>query len=70
MADLTGEEWKEEVKVVDASILEKLRRVVCDQTSCFGQGRRPDGEPGCATCADIAENVVGEFLRLSRTRSA
>lgn len=64
----SGHEWKAEVDGIDPAILAALHAVVCEQTDCSGRGFNPNNYAKCAWCADIAENVVGEYLRLTKNK--
>jgi hypothetical protein len=61
-----GEEWKDLVRYVPEVILSHLAKVVCLQTECTDRGFDPSHCGQCAACADTAESVVGEYLRLTQ----
>ena len=48
-------------KRVRPDILKKLYVIACQQSECDNEG---DDRGKCAYCADITENIVGEFIRL------
>jgi hypothetical protein len=58
----TGHEWKDAVKAVDDKILKELAKVVCRQDACDNSDTENAG--GCAFCADVSENVIGQYLIL------
>ena len=61
-----GHEWKRAVEAIDTAVLDRLAKIVCQQTNCMGRGV-DDARCGvCIACADCADNVVGEFILLTR----
>lgn len=59
-------DWKDAIKNVDRDVMHTLAIVVCNQTNCFTRGEPYEGN--CAACADIADNVIGEYLLLSKDK--
>jgi hypothetical protein len=66
--DLYDEDWKGAVTAVPKKLMNHLSRIVCKQTDCSSRGKPYEGN--CAFCADIADNVIGEYLILTETSDA
>ena len=56
--------WKDEIEGVSKDVLDHLAKVVCLQTQCGDRGFDSLNCGCCAFCADTAESVIGEYLRL------
>jgi hypothetical protein len=55
-------DWMEAAGTVPDEIRHVLFKVVCRLTNCSGRGHDDGNDGRCALCADIADNVVGEYL--------